>query len=207
MGNAVLYAPAMISVRRGVEDDRDAVIAMLGRAFTDDPFLRFFFPTDAEYAERAPVFFGLLFDIRIESGRVDVTEDLSAAALWNPPGGIPDTPELEQRWTHFAETGSEEEHERFLRFGEAQDRYPPPPGAWYLGILGVEPSRQQSGLGTAVLDPVLDKADDETTSVYLETGTQANIAFYGPLGFRVRAEFDVPGGPHVWGMWRAARPY
>src|SRR5258706_6504732 len=119
----------MIQVRRAVADDRRAVVAMLVRAFTTDPFLRFFFPGEDDYAERAPIFFALLFDIRMDSGRVDVTDDLGAAALWNPPGGIPDTPELAERWTHFAETGSEEEHERFLRFGEAQDRFPPPPGA------------------------------------------------------------------------------
>src|SRR5258708_4457835 len=118
----------MIQVRRAVADDRRAVVAMLVRAFTTDPFLRFFFPGEADCAERAPTCFALLFDIRVASGRVDVPDDLGAAALWTPPGGIPDPPGRAERWTHFAETGSEEEPERFRRFGEAQDRFPPPPG-------------------------------------------------------------------------------
>ena len=37
---------------------------------------------------------------------------------------------------------------------------------------------------------------------FLETATSENLDFYERFGFSVLAEADVPGGPHIWGLWR-----
>ena len=73
-------------------------------------------------------------------------------------------------------------------------------------MLGTEPSRQGEGLGSAVMQPVLEECDRLEIPAYLETGTERNVAFYTRHGFHVSDEFRLPKGPPIWLMWRDPRP-
>lgn len=85
---------------------------------------------------------------------------------------------------------------------ELDQRRPDEPHA-YLAFLGVDPDHQGTGVGTTLLREVLAVADSEARPTYLETETEANVAFYHRHGFTVIDEFDTPsGGPHLWLMWR-----
>jgi hypothetical protein len=55
------------------------------------------------------------------------------------------------------------------------------------------------------MDPVFQRADAEGLPCYLETETPGNVAYYRRHGFDVRSEWDVPDGPHMWGMLRPVR--
>ena len=48
-------------------------------------------------------------------------------------------------------------------------------------------------------------ADAEGLPSWLETATPENVPLYERLGFVTQVEWDVPGGPHFWGMMRPAR--
>lgn len=76
---------------------------------------------------------------------------------------------------------------------------------WYLALLGCDPLWQGRGVGTALLEPVLDRADKEGTCAYLETQKVENIAWYGRRGFKVVKELEVPGCPTMWAMLREPR--
>ena len=52
---------------------------------------------------------------------------------------------------------------------------------WYVFVLGVRPERQGEGLGRALLDPALARADRDRLPTYLETTKEQNLAFYGRL--------------------------
>jgi len=74
---------------------------------------------------------------------------------------------------------------------------------WYLGLLGVEPEHQGKGLGSALLRPVLERADAKGFYCGLDTLTESNVRFYERHGFRVAASRQCSfGGPTTWAMWR-----
>jgi len=74
---------------------------------------------------------------------------------------------------------------------------------WYVFVLGVRPERQGEGLGRALLDPALARADGDRLPTYLETTKEQNLAFYGRFGFEVVQEAGMPGGgPPIWMMLR-----
>jgi len=75
---------------------------------------------------------------------------------------------------------------------------------WYLGTLGVDPKHQGRGLGSALLAHWLAEVDAEGVSAYLETDSEANVAFYARAGFAVVGETEVLGA-RVWLMSRPAR--
>lgn len=201
----------MTLVRRGRPGDRGRALATLTGAFAADPLLRWVFPDDGLWPERAAGFFGFLFDSRVTGGgEVRVTDDAAALSLWNPPGGNRLAPEERARLWERATAGfAAEELERFGRFADTVNPVEPEQPYWYLGVLGTDPARQGQGLGALVVQPILDGADADGIPAYLETATEGNLRFYARLGFRVHVELDVPGGgPHLWGLLRepASRP-
>ncbi len=80
---------------------------------------------------------------------------------------------------------------------------------WYLALLGTDPDRQGSGLGSAALQPVLDLCDTEGQAAYLESSKEGNVPFYERHGFEVTGTVDLGRGgtgPRLWLMWREPRP-
>ena len=83
---------------------------------------------------------------------------------------------------------------------------------YYLPFIGVAPGWQGRGLGSAVMEPILERCDRERMPAYLDATTDRNRALYERLGFRITEEFSLgKGAPPLWRMWReppkaAARP-
>jgi GNAT superfamily N-acetyltransferase len=78
---------------------------------------------------------------------------------------------------------------------------------YYLGAVGTRADRQRQGFGTAVLEPVLERADADGRPAFLETSAESNVGFYSRLRFEVVVELDIPDrGPHVWAMLRTVAP-
>ena len=92
--------------RPATRDDREVAVLSIVRAFAADPLVRWFFPDDGTYVQRASTFFGLLFDGRVDDGNVHVAGDGAAVSMWDPPGGgsIAQA-ELDRRWDDRVRTG------------------------------------------------------------------------------------------------------
>ena len=81
-----------------------------------------------------------------------------------------------------------------------------PVAHFYLSALGVEPERQGEGVGTALMQPVLQRADRDERACYLETATGRNVLLYERQGFEVVEELTLPGTDvHGWLMRRLPR--
>ena len=79
------------------------------------------------------------------------------------------------------------------------------PGAvhGHIGPVAVRKESQGRGLGTALLEAVVERLDHAGLAGYLETDRAQNVPFYERQGFAVVAEGDVLGVPN-WFMWRDA---
>jgi GNAT superfamily N-acetyltransferase len=88
-------------------------------------------------------------------------------------------------------------------FESLDARHPTAPH-WYLGTLGVEPSLQGRGVGTALTRSWLARVDPDGLLAYLETDRAENLPFYARFGFQPVAAFRVLGVP-VTAMERAPR--
>ena len=74
---------------------------------------------------------------------------------------------------------------------------------WHLAFLCTDPPKQGQGIGTALMKPVLDRADAAGQPCYLETMTEKDVTFYMKRGFKVAWEGSVPkGGLMIWTMRR-----
>jgi ribosomal protein S18 acetylase RimI-like enzyme len=78
---------------------------------------------------------------------------------------------------------------------------------WYLAVIGVDSSHQGQGLGCAMMEPVLQKADEAGIACYLETAQPKNVAFYQRRGFDVLIDtVDPTSGLRLWTFRREPNP-
>jgi GNAT superfamily N-acetyltransferase len=74
---------------------------------------------------------------------------------------------------------------------------------FYLRIVGVRSARQGQGLGSALMQPTLQRADSAGLPAYIEASTQRSASLYERLGFVHMGALELPeGGPPVWLMRR-----
>jgi GNAT superfamily N-acetyltransferase len=189
------------------EADVPRLAAVLGRAFADDPLNRHLVPDDRRRAKRLPGGFAQqMRHVFLPNGAVLTTPDRAGAALWLGP---------EAQRLSFADQlrllpgmarlfGLRGMPAAMRALGELDLRAPREPH-WHLSLLGVDPARQGTGIGSALLRPMLDRCDREVRAAYLETSKQANLGFYARHGFAVREQVDLPGGLRMWTMLRAPR--
>jgi ribosomal protein S18 acetylase RimI-like enzyme len=198
-----------VEVRRASPSDRDALAAMLSRAFDDDPVMSWFFPDDGRRKARCEVFFRrvVLDGPYARAGDVYTTAGLGSAAIWLPPDkwrlGLLDQLRflpailriLPLRWLAS----------RLAAFNQIEARHPHEPPHWYLSTLGTDPDQQGHGLGSALLADQLQRLDADALPAYLESSKERNVPFYERHGFAVTETVDLPDGPRLWLMWRDPR--
>lgn len=192
------------AAHRATIADVPALARTLARAYDDDPVAVWMCRWDA----LRPAMLESLYRARLQQmlihGEVWATEGLSSAAVWVSPGAGQTNlfqqaalirclvhPRLLVRVPLFA-LGS-------IRMNR---KHPHTPIHWYLSLLGTDPEARGHGLGSAVLQPVFERADAEGVGIYLESSKERNIAFYARYGFRVIGTLCLPCGPRMWTMWR-----
>jgi GNAT superfamily N-acetyltransferase len=198
---------ASIVLRRGQERAGAAAIAA-GHA--DYPAFRHLFPDPRRRAKVLPIFFEATVRDAIPYGSVLAVADgerVDATAVWLPPGRFPWTAGRKLRATPAflrIMAAAPRSFPAFMRYGatmEAQHRDEP---HWYLVVLSVRPERQRQGLGSGLVEPILERADRDGIRCRLETSDPANVAFYRRFGFEVvdPAFAALPGGPPLTTMQR-----
>jgi GNAT superfamily N-acetyltransferase len=184
-------------------EDRPAVIETAYAAFRTDPGWAYLFGDD--YDRLAGPFVGLLFDQRVAMDSAWVSDDVSAIALWDPPGTAEPEPD-DPGWLAYEQLAGPVAWDRLNDYDAAVHAVKDTDPFWYLGILATHPSRQGQGLASAVMAPALARADADGLASGLETSTRQNRAFYERRGFTQAVEVTLADAPTTWWLTRPPRP-
>ena len=93
-------------------------------------------------------------------------------------------------------------HDDVFAVLDAMEAYHPEAPHWYLPLIGVAPEAQGRGLGTRLMQPVLDRCDAEGTLAYLEATTERSAALYARLGFERTGTIRAADCPDIIPMVR-----
>jgi len=192
-------------VRKLTEADVPKVSKALSRAFEDDPVMSWVFRRDAEREQTLERAFAL-FMRRIWLPQEDCYghEQLFGAALWLPPGKwhLPIGQQLRLVPSMISVAGRNLPR-LFRVLNLIESKHPKEPEHYYLAVLGIEPEFQGRGFGSALMQPVLSRCDQEGVPAYLESSKRRNVALYERHGFKVVEELPIASdGPPIWRMWR-----
>ena len=188
----------------------DAAAETLTRAFLDDPLWTFLLPTAETRAENLRRLWGGVLRFSRAYGEIYTTPGTQGVACWIAPGktrmslwqqvrtrmalprAVMSFPRDDRRRALTALRLMDRVHRRLAREPH-----------WYLMALGVAPEFQRQGIGGSLLEPVLRKSGQHGLPCYLDTETEANVAFYGKRGFEVVHEAVIPGSAlRMWLMVR-----
>lgn len=207
-----------VAIRTAGAADRELIVRLLDEAFQDDPVSGWVFPAAAERRAKHPGLMAAFTDIVLASGRIDVTEDGSACALWlsmpaeeghgdDGHGGQGPADAGEDDGPAQVREAVDPDNERIEEIGRLTAAIHPSGRAHeYLWMIGVAPGRQGEGLGTALIESVLDRCDREGLPAYLEASSARSRKLYERLGFELSGPvLDLPDGPAMWPMWREPR--
>lgn len=177
--------------------EKQAAIAALQAAFASDPAVRWTFPEDEAFARNFPEFAMAFGGAAFEHETALLAE--GAAALWLPPGVGADEEAMGALMERAVDPALLPHiGAMFVQMGAFHPEEP----HWYLPLIGVEPSRQGRGIGTALMLPVLERCDREGTVAYLESSNPRNIALYERLGFRRVGVVQSGSSPEIVAMRR-----
>ena len=199
----------MTSVRLATIDEISELAAVLARAFAHDPFYAWMAGDAPERNQRMrDGWSGILRYGSAHMEQTYTTDDHAGVAIWLPPGhrgpSVIDSLRQMPALARLAGWGRLRKIGDAMADLEAHRRRHAPSPHFYLSALGVEPDRQGEGVGTALVQPVLDRCDRDRTPAYLETAVARNVLLYERLGFDVVEEIDLPGTDiHGWLMLRA----
>jgi ribosomal protein S18 acetylase RimI-like enzyme len=190
-------------IKTATESDEEGVIDVIMRAFATDPAARWSWPDSQQYFMHFPSFVKAVGGKAFTKGTAYYVDDgYAAAALWLPPNIHPDEDKLTSLVQH---TVSEQIQKDFLSVFEQMGHYHPSEPHWFLPFMGVDPSQQGQGFGSALLQHTLIQCDRDSELVYLESTNPKNIPLYQRHGFEVLGTIQVGTSPSIFPMLRRPR--
>jgi ribosomal protein S18 acetylase RimI-like enzyme len=202
MLDAETKSAGALAVFEAMPHSAERVYSALTLAFVADPASRWLFTEADNFLLNFPKFARALAGPALHSGTGLVMDNYAAVALWLAPGEGPD----EQALGELIETVvAREKQDDMAAVVEEMGRYHPKGPHWYLPLIGVEPSRQGQGLGSALLRTSLSRCDADGLPAYLESSNPKNQPLYERHGFQAIGEIKIRSCPPIVPMLRRPR--
>ena len=182
--------------------DEASIIDVLVRANWEDPAARWAWPDSQQFLVHFPSFVRAFGGKAFAHGSACYVDGYVGAALWLPPNIYPDENAL---IALVQQTVSEQIQKDFFAVFEQMSRYHPSEPHWYLPLMGVDPSQQGKGFGSALLQHTLIQVDRDNHLAYLESSNPRNISLYKRHGFDLLGTIQIGTSPSIAPMLRRPR--
>ena len=187
----------MVTIKSISEKDIKVASGSLSKAFMNDPLQNYVFPDTEERSQKSPAHFEAILRYGCMFGEVYSTPKLEGAVVWLSPGNTDVTPEKAEKGGlgNMPALLGENAAARFFNVMDFLEPFHKKDAAephWYTMVIGVDPDFCGLGYGKALMQNVMEKAQNNQTSIYLETAQASNIHFYTSLGFKVIRELTDP---------------
>ena len=196
---------------RGRAEIEDAAIVG-ARAFQNDPFFMHLAPPSMLRARGLAIYMRAMLKNLGDDGHILTARaegSIVGVGAWVAPGGYP-APARSQLGQGAGLVHAFAPRPQMapdgMRYMRAIEHEHPKDPLWYLAMLTVDPEQQRSGIGSRLVEPILERCDSEGVDAYLETQKHSNLAYYHRFGFETVSELrPVSSGPPLWTMRRSAR--
>lgn len=176
---------------RAINTDKTLVVEILSESFNDNKSVNYLLPQDSKRKRRLRKFMEYSFEVCHAFGDVFLSEDRKGCALILLPDKEKTTLKslgLDLKFILQA-IGLSNVKKAISRESEIKKHHPQNL-LYYLWFIGVYNREQNKGIGTKLLNEVIEDAQKQNRVVCLETSTLKNIPWYKKFGFIVYKELD-----------------
>lgn len=178
-------------IRAGIKD-KELVIDILTKSFDSNQSVNYIVKQDQKRIQRVRALMDYSFEVCYLFGDVYLSDDKKACALVLYPDKKRTTlksvfldVKLILACVGLANIKKALTRESKIKQIQPNDRM------YYLWFIGVDPSYQNSGIGTSLLNEIIEDSVQKKRPIYLETSTLTNLPWYKKFGFDVYSELDL----------------
>jgi len=166
---------------------KEKVIEILSGCFEKNKTVNWIVKQDSKRIERIRDLMDYSFEACIETGEIYLTDDLNGVIIYSRSHDK--LPILEEAYLtlHFVlkVTGIEGIGRALRREQYINQFHPKDEEFIYIWFIGLKKTEQGRGVGSAMLQEVINKSNKEKMPIYHETSDEGNLVFYKKHGFEV----------------------
>lgn len=172
--------------------DKARIIEILCLSFENDPQTNYILGSGSNQLKKRKRLMAYAFEFGLANGKVEMSEDKKAAAIWKKSGSKKMTMYLLYESILFFFSFGWKGLKRISDMEKKIFKFYPTEGIFrYLWILGTDPNVQGKGYGSAILSKAISSFKTDSIPLYLETSTELNLNYYERKGFKLYHRFDL----------------
>ena len=171
--------------------DKNRIVDILTMSFDANKSVNYIVKQDRKRVQRLRKLMKYSFEVCFLFGDVFLSEDKNACALILLPDKKKTTFKsvlLDIKLIYFS-TGVANISKALKRESEIKKHHPADP-IYYLWFIGVDPNVQNKGIGSNLLQEIIQEGLSLKRKICLETSTEKNIPWYKKFGFSIYQELD-----------------
>tara|TARA_R110002050_G_scaffold111518_4_gene225149 strand:+ start:3478 stop:4056 length:579 start_codon:yes stop_codon:yes gene_type:complete len=179
-------------MRRANNGDKDLIIDILTQSFESNQSVNYIVTQDDKRIQRIRALMDYSFEVCSLFGEVFISEDNKACALIVYPDkkktslkSILLDVKLIMKCVGVKNIKKALDREALIK------KIQPKETMTYLWFIGVGLADQNNGLGSAMLQAIIEHSNKNNRPIYLETSTVRNLPWYSKFGFEVYSEQDL----------------
>ncbi len=171
--------------------DKKLIIDILTRSFDTNKSTNYIVKQDNKRVRRLAALMDYSFEMCHRFGEVYLSDDKKGCALILYPDKKSTLPSILLDLKLILRTIGIENIRKALKREGAIKAVQPKTPLYYLWFIGVDPLYKNLGIGTQLLNQVIEESKKENRPICLETSTIQNLPWYQKFGFKVYHELDL----------------
>ena len=179
-------------MRKAEPSDKDLIVQILTKSFEANQSVNYIVKQDKKRIKRIESLMDYSFEICYLFGDVFLSDDKKACALILYPDKKKTSIKsiLLDAKLIFSSVGLSNIKKTMHRETTIKKLQPKEP-MYYLWFIGVDPDYQSEGIGSRLLEDIIQDSNQRKRSIFLETSTLKNIPWYKKFGFYIYNELEL----------------
>ncbi len=172
--------------------DKILVIDILTKSFDTNQSVNYIVKQDQKRVQRVTALMDYSFEVCFAFGDVFLSDDKKACALITYPDKKKTTLKSILLDVKLILSAVGLKNIKKILAREALiNKIQPKELKYYLWFIGVDPEYQNKGIGSLLLNEIIEDSEDKKRPIYLETSTLKNLPWYQKFGFQIYHELDL----------------
>ncbi len=180
------------AMKKAEYKDKILVIDILTKSFDTNQSVNYIVKQDQKRVQRVTALMDYSFEVCFAFGDVFLSDDKKACALITYPDKKKTTLKSILLDVKLILSAVGLKNIKKILAREALiNKIQPKELKYYLWFIGVDPEYQNKGIGSLLLNEIIEDSEDKKRPIYLETSTLKNLPWYQKFGFQIYHELDL----------------